>query len=101
MQHDALVRFVLENQPVRGEIVYLDESYREVMNRHPYPPAIQQLLGQLLAGSSLLSATLKYRVMGLFLYCSLKLILRDISEGWRSGRVKFLMILIKLWVRAN
>jgi molecular chaperone Hsp33 len=60
MQYDALVRFVLENQPIRGEIVYLDESYREVMNRHPYPPAIQQLLGELLAGASLLSATLKY-----------------------------------------
>lgn len=60
MQEDKLVRFILENRPVRGEIVYLDESYREVLNRHPYPPEIQRLLGELLAGASLLSATLKY-----------------------------------------
>ena len=60
MQRDALVRFIIENQPVRGEIVYLDESYHEIMNRHPYPLSIQRLLGELLAGASLLSATLKY-----------------------------------------
>ncbi|HEV2614893.1 MAG TPA: Hsp33 family molecular chaperone HslO [Gammaproteobacteria bacterium] len=60
MQQDTLVRFILENRPIRGEIVYLDESYREVMNRHPYPLEIQKLLGELLAGASLLSATLKY-----------------------------------------
>jgi molecular chaperone Hsp33 len=60
MQRDSLIRFVLENRPIRGEIVYLDDSYREVMNRHPYPLEIQKLLGELLASASLLSATLKY-----------------------------------------
>ncbi|MDX2164330.1 MAG: Hsp33 family molecular chaperone HslO [Gammaproteobacteria bacterium] len=60
MQHDSLVRFLIENRAVRGEIVYLDESYREVMVRHPYPLQIQRLLGELLACVSLLSATLKY-----------------------------------------
>ncbi len=60
MQKDTLIRFLIENRAVRGEIVYLDESYQEVMARHPYPAPIQQLLGELLACVSLLSATLKY-----------------------------------------
>lgn len=60
MQRDTLIRFLIENRAVRGEIVYLDGSYQEVMTRHPYPPEIQQLLGELLACVSLLSATLKY-----------------------------------------
>ena len=60
LQEDTLTRFILESRPVRGEIVYLNKSYREILNRHPYPLAVQMLLGQALAAASLLSATLKY-----------------------------------------
>jgi len=57
---DRVERFLLKGAPVRGEIVSLDESWREVVARHELPPAVRDRLGELSAASLLLAATLKF-----------------------------------------
>ena len=42
---------------MRGECVSLDTTWREVLDRHDYPPVLQSLLGELMAAAALLSAT--------------------------------------------
>lgn len=58
--NDLLHRFIFDDCDVRGEIVTLGDSYRQVMNNNDYAPAIQRLLGEFLAAASLLSGTLKF-----------------------------------------
>lgn len=60
MSKDNLHRYLFENADVRGELVQLEESYQEVLSAHAYPEQIQQLLGELMAATSLLTATLKF-----------------------------------------
>lgn len=57
---DSLRRFVFEETPVRGEIVQLGATWRAVLERHDYPPALRGILGELMAAAALLSATLKF-----------------------------------------
>src|SRR5512133_3793044 len=56
---DSLQRFVFEHARVRGELVRLDETWREVRRRRPYPEPVGSHLGELTAASVLLAATLK------------------------------------------
>lgn len=56
---DTLQRFVFERARVRGELVILGETWREVRRRREYPEAVRQALGELTAASVLLAATLK------------------------------------------
>jgi len=56
---DALQRFVFEHARVRGELVILTETWREVCRRREYPEAVRDALGELTAASVLLAATLK------------------------------------------
>ncbi|QQX80189.1 Hsp33 family molecular chaperone HslO [Shewanella sp. KX20019] len=60
MTKDNLYRYLFENASVRGELVQLEKSYQEVIAAHDYPLAIQLLLGELMAATSLLTATLKF-----------------------------------------
>jgi len=57
---DSIRRFMFEGAPIRGEIVQLDATWRAVLERHEYPPLLQTLLGEMMAASALLSATLKF-----------------------------------------
>jgi molecular chaperone Hsp33 len=57
---DALQRFVFERARVRGELVRLDETWREVRRRRDYPEPVRSALGELTAASVLLAATLKF-----------------------------------------
>jgi molecular chaperone Hsp33 len=57
---DALQRFVFERARVRGELVRLDETWREVRRRREYPDAVRSALGELTAASVLLAATVKF-----------------------------------------
>src|SRR4051812_47846062 len=57
---DTIQRFVFEHAPVRGEIVHLDATWRTVLDRHEYPPAVRALLGDMMAAAALLIATLKF-----------------------------------------
>ena len=58
---DLIQRFLFDDTDIRGEVVSLGESYREILgnNRH-LPESVQQLLGQFAAAVTLLSGTLKF-----------------------------------------
>ncbi|MGI2175066.1 Hsp33 family molecular chaperone HslO [Shewanella ulleungensis] len=60
MNNDILHRYLFDNADVRGEIVQLENSYQEVLSAHEYPVAVQHLLGELMAATSLLTATIKF-----------------------------------------
>jgi molecular chaperone Hsp33 len=57
---DSLFRFVVEGCNVRGQLVYLDKSWRELASRHDYPPSVRRLLGEAVSAAALLSATIKF-----------------------------------------
>ena len=58
--NDLLHRFIFDDCDIRGNIVTLGDSYREVLSHNPYAPAIRHLLGEFLAAVSLLTSTLKF-----------------------------------------
>lgn len=58
--NDLLNRFIFDDCDIRGELVTLGESYREILSHNAYAPAIQKLLGEFLAAISLMSSTLKF-----------------------------------------
>ena len=58
--NDLLNRFLFDDCDIRGELVTLGESYREILSHNAHPPAIQKLLGEFLAAVGLLSSTLKF-----------------------------------------
>lgn len=60
MEKDALQRFIFEGARVRGELVRLDESWQDVLRRRPYPEPLRAALGELMAATALLAATLKF-----------------------------------------
>jgi molecular chaperone Hsp33 len=57
---DSLQRFLFENAAIRGEVVRLNATWQEVLQRHAYPEPIKNLLGEMMAASALLSAMLKF-----------------------------------------
>lgn len=57
---DSLIRYTFANVPVRGELVQLEQSYQRLVAGHEYPALVRDLLGELMAVTSLLSATLKF-----------------------------------------
>ena len=58
---DEVRRFIVENRPVRGHWVRLEGAWRELRAHHDYPQPVRELLGQAVAASVLLAATLKFR----------------------------------------
>jgi len=57
---DTLQKFIFENASVRGELVDISATWREVLSRHSYPTAVKKLLGEMVAATALLSANLKF-----------------------------------------
>lgn len=57
---DQIQRILFEEADVRGVVTGLDASFAEVLARNDYPVRIRQLLGEMLAAVTLLSATLKF-----------------------------------------
>ncbi len=57
---DTLQRFLFEDSHVRGLFVHLNASYTAVSDRYNYPAIVQQQLGEALAASTLLGATIKF-----------------------------------------
>ncbi|SFU42689.1 Hsp33 family molecular chaperone HslO [Halomonas korlensis] len=57
--NDQIQRFLFDRTNVRGEIVTLEQAYQDVLERHHYSPAINHLLGELLAAVALLTDTVK------------------------------------------
>ena len=57
---DSLQRFLFENAAIRGEVVRLNATWQEVLQRHSYPEPVKNVLGEMMAASALLSAMLKF-----------------------------------------
>jgi molecular chaperone Hsp33 len=57
---DCLHRFLFEHYPIRGHLVHLDASWRALLEHREYPQAIRDTLGEAVAASVLLAATLKF-----------------------------------------
>jgi molecular chaperone Hsp33 len=55
-----LQRFLFEEHPIRGGLVRLDSTFRAARDCHAYPLALAHFLGEALAASALLSASIKY-----------------------------------------
>lgn len=56
---DTLHRFVFDNSAVRGNMVNLTQTLQQALNQQQLPTGLRQALGELMAASALLSATLK------------------------------------------
>ena len=64
LQHFLFEDFLFENQlnqpmPIRGNIVHLNNTFEQVLQHQTLPKVLKLALGELMAASALLSATLK------------------------------------------
>jgi molecular chaperone Hsp33 len=57
---DSLHRFMFEHYPIRGHLVHLDASWQALIEHRQYPAAIRDTLGEAVAASLLLAATIKF-----------------------------------------
>ena len=57
---DQLQRFIFDDYQIRGEIARAHTSYQEVIKNHDYSSEVENVLGELLVASCLLTATLKF-----------------------------------------
>ncbi len=60
MTQDTLQKFIFENATVRGALIDVSATWRTVLSHHSYPPAVQAVLGEMVAAAALLSANLKF-----------------------------------------
>ncbi|PMH46037.1 Hsp33 family molecular chaperone [Vibrio sp. 10N.286.49.B3] len=60
MTNNVLNRYLFDDLSVRGELVQLDDTYQQIISSKDYPKAVQNLLGELLVATSLLTATIKF-----------------------------------------
>ncbi|MGJ8692028.1 MAG: Hsp33 family molecular chaperone HslO [Thalassotalea sp.] len=58
--NDVLNRYLFDNKHARGELVQLSNSFKHIVANHNYPDGVKALLGELLAATCLLTATLKF-----------------------------------------
>jgi molecular chaperone Hsp33 len=59
-ERDSLHRFLIERTNVRGEWIHLDATWKALLERAEYPLPVRDLLGEALAATALLSATIKF-----------------------------------------
>jgi len=57
---DSRHRFILEKSQVRGVLVRLDDTWREVLQRAEYPLNVRQVLGHAMAAMPLLTSMIKF-----------------------------------------
>ena len=58
--NDKLYRYLFQHRAVRGEWVRLNKTFTDTLNTHQYPKAVQDLLGEMMIATNLLTATLKF-----------------------------------------
>ncbi|AVH50167.1 MULTISPECIES: Hsp33 family molecular chaperone HslO [Acinetobacter] len=58
---DLRQRFFIEDSPVRGEVVHLEDALQTILKQRDYVPAVQVLLGEMLCATALLASTLKIK----------------------------------------
>ncbi len=59
-QSDQLLRFLFRERDVRGEVVKVSTSLDQMLAGHQYPQPVKTLLAEMVAATSLLTATLKF-----------------------------------------
>ncbi|MCS6763176.1 MAG: Hsp33 family molecular chaperone HslO [Candidatus Protistobacter heckmanni] len=57
---DELHRFMFQAAPVRGGMIQLKDTWREILSRRDYPAPVRELLGQMTSAAALLTASLKF-----------------------------------------
>ena len=57
---DCLHRFMFEQFPIRGHLVHLDAAWRALIEHREYPGPVRDTLGEAVAASLLLAATIKF-----------------------------------------
>jgi len=57
---NVLNRYLFEDLHARGELVQLSTSYQQMIANHNYPEGVRILLGELMAATCLLTATIKF-----------------------------------------
>ena len=60
LSQDQLQRFSFDKTTIRGEVAHLNATFQEVIRRHRYPQTVAVALGELIAATALLSASLKF-----------------------------------------
>ncbi len=60
MTADTLQKFMFEAAPVRGELVEISATWKQIQSRRDYPQEVKKILGEMLAAAALLSANLKF-----------------------------------------
>ena len=58
---DLRQRFYIEDSPVRGEVVHLEETLQTILAQRDYAPAVQVRLGEMVSATALLASTLKVK----------------------------------------
>ncbi|AWX14843.1 redox-regulated molecular chaperone Hsp33 [Mergibacter septicus] len=59
--NDKLYRYLFQHRAARGEWVRLNQTFSDSLNTHQYPTVVQNLLGEMLVATALLTATLKFK----------------------------------------
>ena len=59
-EQDVMHRFLIESADVRGVMVRLDDAWQEALLRTDYPEEVQQYLGEAMAATVLLTASIKF-----------------------------------------
>lgn len=57
---DILKKYLFENRTVKVQALRLHDTWRDAQVHHDYPPAVQRMLGELVAAAALLAANLKF-----------------------------------------
>ena len=61
MNHpDSRNRFLIESCDVRGQLVRLNQCWKDALARTQYPAKVEQVLGEAFAATALLAGTIKY-----------------------------------------
>lgn len=59
--NDSRQRFLIDNSPVRGDVVKLELTLHAILRQQHYPAALQKLLGEMLVAAALFMSTLKVK----------------------------------------
>ena len=60
MEADQIQHFLFENKGIRGILVRLDDSLKNILSQHQYPEAVNHLLAESLAATTLMMTTIKF-----------------------------------------
>ena len=58
---DLRQRFYIEDSPVRGEVVHLEETLQTILAQRDYATAVQVLLGEMFSATALLRQYFKIK----------------------------------------